>query len=77
MPTSPEQSEAMRREFRARIQPLVDLKASIVGVALPRFMLDGRVGSLVSTELNPEVQGLLDDCDAEIQKVADEYLVNL
>ena len=77
MVTSPEQVEAMRSQFHARIQPLVDLKASILEVAMPQFILDARSLQPISANLKPEVQGLLDDCDAVIQEIADQFLVNL
>ena len=54
-------------EFRARIQPWVDLKLGIVGISLPEITIGP---NFYSATYPPEIKRILDRCDAEIENIA-------
>jgi len=72
-PSSPEQCDRMLREYRARIQPWIDLKLSVTSLVMPTIVIEAQNRKFISTSYDPDTQKLLDAYDVEIQKITDEF----
>ncbi|WP_439885638.1 hypothetical protein ACTACK_10515 [Pseudomonas syringae] len=68
------QYDRIRREYLERIQPLIDIKVSIMSRVMPKLTVghDGKVLGECVYDYSANERAMLDQCDKEIEQIAAE-----